>query len=89
MVFHTNGIHFISVDYCGCSNAGPERQQLMEVGWMPATPLEPQTCATISCMRQFHTINLQGRVSPYDFYKTLELMTDPFGFLDLPVSISA
>lgn len=88
MVFHTNGIHCVNLNYGGCFNAAPDRQQVMEVGWMPSTPLEPQTCATVACLRLFHTVNLQGRVSPYDFYNSLEHITNPFGFLDLPVSFS-
>lgn len=85
MVLHTNGIHFVKVDFCGCLGSAPDWKQLMDVGWVPATPLEPQTCGTTACLRQFHHLNLQGRISPYDYYTALELMTDPYGFLDLPV----
>lgn len=87
VVLHTNGIHRVNIDFCGCWEAEPDRRQLLEVGWIPATPFDPQTCATVPCMRQFHTSNLQGKLSPYDYYKVLELLTDPFGFLDLPVGL--
>lgn len=87
MVFHTNGIHCVSLDFCGCSNAAPDCRQILEAGWFPATPLEPQTCATNACLRQFQTLNLQGNISPYDYYTALELMTDPLQTLNLPVSI--
>ncbi|KAJ8596339.1 hypothetical protein M405DRAFT_702942, partial [Rhizopogon salebrosus TDB-379] len=55
------------------------RSQLLRVHWFPATPLEPQTCATFDVLRLFHTVNLQGHLSGYDFYKSLEFMTNPTG----------
>lgn len=58
----------------------------MRIGWYPATPLEPQTCATIEVLRLFHMLNLQGKLPAFAFYKSLELVTDNTGLLEVPVS---
>ncbi|KAF8223548.1 hypothetical protein L208DRAFT_1316370, partial [Tricholoma matsutake] len=68
LVIHTNGIHPININFCGCNTAYSSFQQLIDVAWFPATPLEPQTCATNVVLPQFHTLNLQGKLSGYDFY---------------------
>ncbi|KAG6825395.1 hypothetical protein H0H92_003827 [Tricholoma furcatifolium] len=59
-------------------------KQMMDVAWFPAMPLEPQTCATFALLREFHALNLQGKVSGYDFYKTLVHLTDGTGLTKLP-----
>ncbi|KAG6805471.1 hypothetical protein H0H92_015245, partial [Tricholoma furcatifolium] len=84
LIFHTNGIHSILVDYCGCNADYSLQKQMMDVAWFPATPLEPQTCATFSLLHEFHALNLQGKVSGYDFYKTLVHLTDGSGLRKLP-----
>lgn len=52
------------------------REQLLRIGWWPATPLDPQTVATFEVLRQFQIQNLQGNLTAYDFYRALELQTD-------------
>jgi hypothetical protein len=83
-VIHSNGIHSVSVDVCGCSNV-KMHIQLLRVGWWPATPLDPNSCATFQVLREFQTLNLQGKVPIYDYYRTLELLTDNTGLESLPV----
>lgn len=85
VVLHINGIHFVNVDFCGCNLAGESRQQLMRASWWPATPLEPQTCATFALMNQFHLLSLKAKVSAFDFYRSLEYLTHNFGLEKLPV----
>ena len=60
--------------------------QLLEVGWWPSTPLEPQTAATMFLLRLFHVTNLAGQVTPTDFYRTLEQLSSGGGLSNLPVS---
>lgn len=84
-VIHNNGIHSVSVDFCGCRNV-PMHVQLLQVGWWPATPLEPHSCATFQVLREFQLLNLQGKLSVYDYYRTLELLTDNVGLQQLPAS---
>ncbi|KAH9957063.1 hypothetical protein BGW80DRAFT_1129202, partial [Lactifluus volemus] len=75
VVLDTNGIHLVNISFCGCLGAATHCDQLLEVGWWPSTPLEPQTAATMSALRSFHITNLQGHVSPTDFYRCLEQTT--------------
>lgn len=88
VVLHTNGLHTVDVQYCDCS--GMERRvQLLRLGWWPATPLDPRTCATMALLRHFHLLNLQGKLPAYDFYRALELATDNVGLHRLPVSVTS
>ncbi|KAJ7216212.1 hypothetical protein C8J57DRAFT_1440543 [Mycena rebaudengoi] len=84
-VIHTNGIHRVVVDFCNCGElAGVEHwRQMMRVKWWPATPVDPQTCATDACLRQFQTLNCLSKISGYDYYQGLVLLTDNTG-LDPP-----
>ncbi|KAJ7578939.1 hypothetical protein C8J56DRAFT_796992 [Mycena floridula] len=86
-VVHTNGIHTVSLDFCQCyqgSTAGLEYQQLLRNEWFPATHLEPQTAATFRVIEQFHLLTLTGKVTPYDFYTSLQRLTDNTGCEKLP-----
>ena len=87
-VIHVNGIHTVSVDFCGCQGGliAEHWCQLLRTRWFPATPLEPQTCATFEVLCLFQTVNLQGHLAGYDFYKALEFMTDTTGLMKVQVS---
>jgi hypothetical protein len=87
IVLESNGFHDVAVDFCSCVGAPSRYLQLLEVGWWPSTPLDPQTAATMSVLRLFHLTNLQGHVTPTDFYRTLEQMSSGDGLSNLPVSI--
>lgn len=87
VILDINGIHTANIDFCGCEGAPPPRDQLLEVGWWPATPREPQSAATMRLLRSFHVWNLQGHISPTDFYRGLEQLTCGDGLLSLPVCI--
>ncbi|KAJ7754133.1 hypothetical protein B0H14DRAFT_2405084 [Mycena olivaceomarginata] len=82
MVIHTNGMHKVGVDFCGCVDeeiVGSRRQQLLRRSWFPATAKEPKTCSTFRVLDMFHTMTLQGKVTTYDFYSGLEKLTDNSG----------
>src|SRR5882762_2725004 len=81
-VIDANGIHSVAVDFCRCASI-LHRAQLLRIGWWPATPLEPQTCASMSVLRHFHLLNLQGKVTGYSFYRALEYQMDNTG-LNIP-----
>jgi CxC2 like cysteine cluster associated with KDZ transposases len=87
VVIHVNGIHLLNLDFCGCSEFPTPREQLLEVGWWPSTPLEPQSAASMAVLQSFHTWNLQGQISSTDFYRGLEQMTCGDGLSTLPVNI--
>ncbi|KAL6302867.1 hypothetical protein BKA93DRAFT_818322 [Sparassis latifolia] len=82
-VLHTNGIYIVKVSFCTCTGS-PEYQQLLYYSWWPATPLEPRTCASMHTLHLSQVLNLQGKITAYDFYKTLELLTDNTGLQKLP-----
>ncbi|KAI0061558.1 hypothetical protein BV25DRAFT_1916905 [Artomyces pyxidatus] len=90
-VIHTNGIHTVSLDFCGCglSNGLDRRQQLLHMAWWPATPLDPQSAATFQCLDVFHLLSLRGKVTGYDYYKSLELATDGTGLSSTPNRLSS
>lgn len=85
VVIHSNGIHKVSVDFCGCSGV-KMHVQLLRAEWWPGTPIDPHCCATFQALREFQTLNLQGKVPIYDYYRTLELLTDNTGLETPPVS---
>jgi CxC2 like cysteine cluster associated with KDZ transposases len=87
VVVHINGVHLINLDFCACSDSPLPREQLLEVGWWPSTPLEPQSAASMAVLRSFHAWNLQGQISPTDFYRGLEQLTCGDGLSSVPVSI--
>ncbi|KAJ7731090.1 hypothetical protein B0H14DRAFT_3097890 [Mycena olivaceomarginata] len=84
VVLHNNGIHTINVDFCCCPQAPSEVNQLLNVGWYPATQKSPSTAATLSLLRRFHKLNLQARLPAYDFYNTLVLLTNASGLKTVP-----
>lgn len=77
----------LDIDFCNCDGALPTFEQLLEVGWWPSTPLEPQSAASMAVLRLFHISNLQGQISPTDFYRGLEQMTCGDGLSYVPVSM--
>ena len=83
---HTNGIHQVKVNFCGCRLGFELRTQLLRFGWWPATPLNPRSAASFTVLRQFQYLNLQGNITAYDFYRGLEFQTDGRLSTDLPVS---
>ncbi|KAJ7720607.1 hypothetical protein B0H14DRAFT_3098532 [Mycena olivaceomarginata] len=84
LVIHTNRIHNVSVDFCGCVDetiVGLRRQQLLRRSWYPATHKEPQTCTMFQALELFHIMTLQGKVTTYDFYTGLEKLTTKSGLV--------
>ncbi|KAJ7042238.1 hypothetical protein C8F04DRAFT_946268 [Mycena alexandri] len=82
VILHTNGIHEVSVDYCGCESEaanGEHYIQLLRGGWYPATHVAPQTAATFEMLDFFHAQTLQAKTTMYDFYVALEKLTNHTG----------
>jgi len=84
-VLHTNGVHEINLDFCGCEREVPRYIQLLRRQLFPATQLNPRTCATFGLLTQFHLLTLTSKVSAYDYYRALERLTDNTG-VNLPKS---
>nr|GAT58172.1 predicted protein [Mycena chlorophos] len=79
VVLHDNGIHEVALDFCGCPQAEPYYKQLLRSGWFPSTSTSPRTCATFACLDHFQTLSLQGKITPYNYYRSLEILTDATG----------
>lgn len=81
-----NGIHFVKVAFCDCGRVdNPESiVQILRAGWMPATMDRPRTAISFECLKQFHALNLQGKINAYDYYMALLQLTDGSG-LFVPV----
>ncbi|KAJ7609963.1 hypothetical protein FB45DRAFT_982292 [Roridomyces roridus] len=84
VVLDNNGIHQLEIDFCGCVGAPSICDQVIDIGWYPATKTAPETCATLSLLKRFHTLNLQARVSAYDFYNSLEVVSERGGMQVVP-----
>lgn len=81
-VMHTNGLHPICVLFCRCSNAAssPSRvDQLLRAELYPATLTDPTTCFSFQCLKQFHLLTLQSKISGYDQYLATQYLTDNLG----------
>ncbi|KAF7317939.1 hypothetical protein MKEN_00882100 [Mycena kentingensis (nom. inval.)] len=80
VVIEHNLIHKVSLDFCGCHRTDdPYHIQLLRAGLYPSTQDQPRTCITFACLDRFHALTLQGKVTAYDFYRTLEILTDATG----------
>ncbi|KAJ7021079.1 hypothetical protein C8F04DRAFT_1274148 [Mycena alexandri] len=79
VVIDTLGIRIVKLNFCGCESMVTHRQQLMRACLWPATSLDPQTCATFNAIRLFEVQNCLGKISAYDFVRSLELLTNNDG----------
>jgi hypothetical protein len=79
LVIHTNGIHEVAIQYCGCSRAIPPHIQLLRRGFYPASQQTVKTCATFSLLNLLHKFVLMSKGSTYDFYRALEKLTNNTG----------
>ncbi|KAL1942371.1 hypothetical protein VTO73DRAFT_6435 [Trametes versicolor] len=53
--------------------------QLFQEGWFPATTLRLTTVFTFQLLDTFQELNLQGKTNLYDFWKSIECLTDNSG----------
>ncbi|KAF7968786.1 hypothetical protein HWV62_29298 [Athelia sp. TMB] len=87
-VLHTNGIHQLAVDFCNCLPTVEHRVQCMRQSWWPASTERPRSAATFAVLQQFQTLSLQGKLAMYDYYKSLELVTDGSSLEKIPFRLS-
>ena len=79
LVLHTNGIHEVAFEFCGCPKAIPQHIQLLRRGIYPASQITVRTCATFELLKQLHMFALTMKASTYDFYRGLECLTTNTG----------
>ena len=81
-VFHINGRHTVSLSFCACDRAGTSGsfvQQLLRFELYPATHYEPHTAFSFRLLEHYHIQSLQGKVSMFDYYESLDRLTDNTG----------
>jgi len=76
VIIHTNGIHKVSIWYCGCSRAVPQHIQLLQPNLYPASQLSIRTCTSFQLLKLLHIFSLTMKASTYDFYCALEQLLD-------------
>ncbi|KAJ7063016.1 hypothetical protein B0H15DRAFT_794725 [Mycena belliarum] len=84
VILDTLGIRTVKLNFCGCDSTITHRQQLMRACLWPATSLDPQTCATFNAIRLFEVQNCLGKISAYDFVRSLELLSNNDGLKPTP-----
>ncbi len=81
-VIDINGRHNVAINLCGCdraSQAGSVVEQLLRFDLYPATDCSPNTTFTFQLLEHYHIQSLQGKISMYDYYTSLERLTDNTG----------
>jgi hypothetical protein len=58
------------------AQAGDRTQQLLQAKLYGATLTDPTTFMTFRLLDHFHVLTLQSKMNMYDFYKSLEKITD-------------
>ena len=89
-VMHTNGIHQVNIWFCGCNlavNHGDRVEQLLRRRLFPATTTDPQTGLTFGLLESAHILSVQLKLSIYDFYISLETLTDATHVSDVKVCV--
>ncbi|KAF7965392.1 hypothetical protein HWV62_44067, partial [Athelia sp. TMB] len=77
-IIDSHGIHTIAIRFCGCELALAANKclQLLRAGWYPATMTNPQTCATIAVLEEYHLLHLKGALNVHDFIGAVSRRTD-------------
>ena len=85
VVIHTDGIHEVAIDYCGCQQSIPKTVQLLQARLFPSTVIDPKTAATFEVLDTFQMLSFTSKVSAYEFYQALARRTDNTGTSPPPV----
>ncbi|KDQ26060.1 hypothetical protein PLEOSDRAFT_169869 [Pleurotus ostreatus PC15] len=78
-VIHNNGVHMVNVQFCNCEQRVSHRIQILRANWWPASVHYPRTCATVEVLKTYHVLTLSGKISCWEYYQSLERMTDNCG----------
>lgn len=79
VVIDIDGIHEVSVNFCGCHRAEAQYIQLLRTRWFPATVDLPRTAVTFRALNHFQMLTFMSKVSAYEYYHTLSRLTDNTG----------
>ncbi|KAJ7731187.1 hypothetical protein B0H14DRAFT_3517920 [Mycena olivaceomarginata] len=76
---HPGRENFVVIAPNGYHSVASHWEQLLSYGWYPATPDNPQSAITISALKLFHAVSLQGKTTAYHFFNALAKLTDNTG----------
>ena len=79
----------MNLAFCGCSEIskhGTRVQQLLRRRLFPATTLDPQTACTFALLKSAQLLSLQSKLSLFDYYLSIETLTDATGTTGVNVS---
>ncbi|KAL0564649.1 hypothetical protein V5O48_017390 [Marasmius crinis-equi] len=80
-------IQRVDLSFCGCqhqSSVGRFWQQLFRAQLFPATLTNPHTAFTFRAVKLLHGLTLQGKLTTFHFYQSVEVATDAAGITDAP-----
>ena len=90
VVIHSNGIHDVGVDFCGCGKGNQLHfVQLLRSQLFPATIVNPKTAATNEALDLFSILSYESKISAFQFYYSLSRLTDNTGMNEPKVSIKS
>ncbi|PBK64390.1 hypothetical protein ARMSODRAFT_842607, partial [Armillaria solidipes] len=79
VVIDIKGIHQVDVVYCGCHCAPDFYIQMLRCQWFPGSVEFPRTAMTFATLRHFQLLSFMSKASAYEYYHTLERLTDNTG----------
>ncbi len=85
VVININGIHKVSMNFCGCHRAEAQYIQLLQTCWFPVTVDLPRTAVTFRALNHFQMLTFMSKVSAYEYYHTLSRLMDNTGVHPPPV----
>lgn len=87
-----DGFHEVHVQFCRCYHPDGSVlynwQQLLQIGWFPATQERPTTAFTFRLLNFLHQLNQQGKTSLYDIHRTLWRVTDNSALIPMVTYLS-
>ena len=76
VVVDVDGIHELSVTFCGCENAPREDLQILALGYYPATTQRPRTMFTQRVLDDFLLSNKECKTAARNYYNKLRRTTN-------------
>lgn len=86
---HVNGFHHVRLSFCDCSTVEAdllESNQLLRAMLFPASWQAPKTAFTFEVLESLESLSSYGRISAYDYYYSLQRLSDAQGTENWPVS---
>ncbi|KAF6749127.1 hypothetical protein DFP72DRAFT_1073682 [Ephemerocybe angulata] len=76
VIIDSDGIHEVSLNYCGCHATAPAYIQLLRSRLFPATILNPETAATFRVMETYQMLSFTAKTNAHDFFTSLKRRTN-------------